>query len=227
MLLYAFEQELTRPTKDVDFLANDIPNDFTEIKNAFEAICLIENEDAVWFNPETITIEKIKEEDKYEGLRLFIEGGFDTVQQKLQIDIGFGDIIIPGAQTLTYPCLLADSKPAVINAYSQESIIAEKFHAMVVLSYVNSRMKDFYDIFNLLRNDTVDFEILEQSVIATFTRRETALNFESLFNDDNFASDESFAKLWDIFLRKNNLVLDHTFQEVVEFIQEKLKFLMK
>lgn len=81
MLLYAFEQELTRPTKDVDFLANDIPNDFTEIKNAFEAICLIENEDAVWFNPETITIEKIKEEDKYEGLRLFIEGGFDTVTE--------------------------------------------------------------------------------------------------------------------------------------------------
>jgi predicted nucleotidyltransferase component of viral defense system len=227
VLLYAFEQELTRPTKDVDFLANDIPNNFTEIKKAFKEICHIENDDSVWFNSETLTVEKIKEEDKYEGIRLFIEGGFDVVKQKLQIDIGFGDIIIPGSQTITYPCLLPDSEPAIINAYSQESIIAEKFHAMVVLSYANSRMKDFYDIYNLLQNDTVDFSILEQSIIATFTRRETALNFDSVFNDVNFSKDESFAKQWAIFLRKNKLALDHPFQEIVEFIQEKLQFLMK
>ena len=227
VLLYAIEQELTRPTKDVDFLAYDIPNDFTEVTNAFKEICQIENDDSVWFNSETLTVEKIKEEDKYEGIRLFIEGGFDTVKQKLQIDVGFGDVIIPGSQTITYPCLLTDSEPPVINAYSLESIIAEKFHAMVVLSYSNSRMKDFYDIYNLLKNDTVDFSILEKSIIATFTKRETALNFDSMFNDDNFSTDESFAKQWEMFLRKNKLILDHTFQEVVEFILEKLKFLVK
>jgi predicted nucleotidyltransferase component of viral defense system len=227
VLLYAIEQELTRPTKDVDFLAYDIPNDFTEVTNAFKEICQIENDDSVWFNSETLTVEKIKEEDKYEGIRLFIEGGFDTVKQKLQIDVGFGDVIIPGSQTITYPCLLTDSEPPVINAYSLESIIAEKFHAMVVLSYSNSRMKDFYDIYNLLKNDTVDFSILEKSIIATFTKRETALNFDSMFNDVNFSTDESFAKQWEMFLRKNKLILDHTFQEVVEFILEKLKFLVK
>jgi len=227
VLLYAFEQELTRPTRDVDFLGTDISNDFDNIKQAFQEICIIDDDDAVWFDSKSITIEKIKEEDKYEGVRLFIEGGFDTIKQRLQIDVGFGDIVIPGAQLISYPSLLNETKTAVINAYSKESIIAEKFHAIIVLSYANSRMKDFYDIYNLLKNSSIDFEILANSIESTFIRRETELREDATFFDENFSNDITLASLWKMFLKKNQLIVDVDFKEIVEFIREKLNFVIK
>jgi len=227
VLLYAFEQELTRPTRDVDFLGTDISNDFDNIKQAFQEICIIDDDDAVWFDSKSITIEKIKEEDKYEGVRLFIEGGFDTIKQRLQIDVGFGDIVIPGAQLISYPSLLNETKTAVINAYSKESIIAEKFHAIIVLSYANSRMKDFYDIYNLLKNSSIDSEILANSIESTFIRRETELREDATFFDENFSNDITLASLWKMFLKKNQLIVDVDFKEIVEFIREKLNFVIK
>lgn len=221
-LLYAFENELTRPTKDVDLLGLNVTNDAVALKLIFQEIALIEDDDAVWFDSDSINTEIIKEEEKYEGVRLFIVGGFDTVKNRIQIDIGFGDVIIPKGQLINYPLLLPDLSPVSIQAYSKESIIAEKLHAMIVLSYSNSRMKDFYDVYVLMKTTDFDKEILSKSIEATFQRRETVIpNNPSLF-DAKFGLDSNLNLLWNQFLKKNKLSLSVEFKEIVEKI--KLEF---
>ena len=222
-LLYAFEKELARPTKDVDFLGKNISNDLKEVKSAFQKVCTIPDDDAVWFDYTTISIETIKEDAKYGGTRLFIEGGFDTIKQRIQIDVGFGDIIVPDAQFIEYPMLLSVTNPVIIKAYSKESVIAEKFHAMVVLSYANSRMKDFYDVYALLKANKFDTTVLAESIKATFNKRETSIiQFPSFFEKE-FKTDAQLNKLWKQFLKKNKLHPDIEFQDVVSDILIELK----
>lgn len=222
-LLYAFENEMTRPTKDVDFLGKDINNDLKDIKSAFQKISTLTDDDAVWFDAATISAERIKEDAQYEGVRLFIEGGFDTIKQRIQIDVGFGDIIIPDAQIIEYPLLLSVTNPVIIKAYSKESIIAEKFHAMVVLSYGNSRMKDFYDVYALLKANQFHNAVLTESIKATFEKRETSFNQLPSFFDEEFKVDAKLNTLWGQFLKKNKLLLNVEFQEVVRDILKELK----
>jgi predicted nucleotidyltransferase component of viral defense system len=144
-LIYALDNKITRPTKDLDLLGQSVPGDLESVKTIFQEICSINDNDAVTFLAETITVEPIKEEDKYEGVRLHIDGKFDSIKQRLQVDIGFGDVIFPEPQIIHYPLLLSENSPVELKTYTIESIIAEKVHAMVVLGLANSRMKDFYD----------------------------------------------------------------------------------
>lgn len=222
VLLYAFNNEVTRPTKDVDFLGLNIPGDLENIRNVFQEICSIEDDDAVSFQKDTISVEVIKEDDKYEGVRLVIEGGFDSVKQRLQVDVGFGDVIIPEPQNLSYPLLLTDNNEVNLLVYSVESIIAEKVHAMVVLSLLNSRMKDFYDVFYLLKNESIDKDQLEESIVQTFQKRDTKIGEEVTFFSDSFASDEQLIKRWDQFLKRNKLSHPVSFEETVQFIADKI-----
>lgn len=222
-LLYAFENEMTRPTKDVDFLGKDINNDLEDIKSAFQKISTLTDDDAVWFDAATISAERIKEDAQYEGVRLFIDGGFDTIKQRIQIDIGFGDIIIPDAQIIEYPLLLSVTNPVIIKAYSKESVIAEKFHAMVVLSYGNSRMKDFYDVYALLKANQFHTAVLTESIKATFDKRETSINQFPSFFDEEFKADAKLNTHWKQFIKKNKLLFNIEFQEVVRDILKELK----
>jgi predicted nucleotidyltransferase component of viral defense system len=121
---------------------------------------------------ESLTIEDIVKDGNYQGLRIGITAHLDRTKQRLQIDIGFGDIVVPEPMKMTYPVILEMDAP-VWYAYSIESTIAEKFEAMIDLGEINTRMKDFYDVYHLLSNHSVDSEILEQAIRQTFKRRGT------------------------------------------------------
>jgi predicted nucleotidyltransferase component of viral defense system len=149
-LLYAFEKEASRPTLDIDLLGLKIDNDLLHFKDVFFEICQMEDTtDAVTFNLDTLTTAKINKVDKYAGVRVKIEVKLGNIKQNLQIDIGFGDVVTPNPIAMDYPTLLTMSVPK-IQAYSIETLIAEKFEAMISLAEMNSRMKDFYDIYSLL-----------------------------------------------------------------------------
>jgi predicted nucleotidyltransferase component of viral defense system len=223
VLLFAFENEFTRPTKDMDFLGDGINNNVEEVKVIFMEICEIVDDDAVFFDSMSISVEPINENNRYEGVRLFIEGGFHTIKQRIQIDVGFGDIIIPDAQVITYPSLLSGTNNPILKAYSKESVIAEKFHAMVDLSYANSRMKDFYDVYSLFKMNQFDKNIINQSIEATFKQRGTSFSQLPSFFESDFGEDPKLNKLWKQFLLKNKLDLSLEFADVVKDIQKELK----
>ena len=224
-LIYAFEGSKTRYTLDIDLLGKEIANNTQTIKSAFAEIVSVPcPADGVWFNPETIQADIISEQEKYNGIRLYIDAGFHTIKQRMQVDIGFGDVIVPSTNTnLEYPVLLAESEVPVLLAYSTETLIAEKFQAMIELSLANSRMKDFYDVHKLIISQKYNPKTLEEAIRATFTNRNTTYTENhSLFYDD-FFTDQNRVKMWKAFLNKIGQDKDLNFSEVGKTITSNLR----
>ena len=221
-LLYAHEQLKARPTLDIDFLGSSINNDNNFIEEAFSEICSIScKEDGIVFDTDTIETEEINENRVYKGIRLHVTAQLDTVRQKIAMDIGFGDVITPEPQELEYPLLL-DGLPAVsIMAYSLETVVAEKFQAMIELSENNSRMKDFYDLYTLLYNNALDSDMLEKAIHATLKNRGTPYEENHPLFSDDFPKNPRFQMLWKGFIKKIGKT-EPDFETTVSLIKEKL-----
>ena len=203
LLLICLKMPKYRPTKDIDFLAEQIKNDINEIENIFVSIAEMPCNDGVRFIPSSISSERITEDADYEGIRLKIDGTLGKARKRLQIDIGFGDIIIPEATSVEFPSLLED--PPKVKAYSVESIISEKFEAMVKLAMANSRMKDFYDVYFLSISHDFKSDELKKAIETTFRKRQTPiLEIPFVFRPE-FYNDNERQKMWAAFLRKSRL----------------------
>jgi predicted nucleotidyltransferase component of viral defense system len=149
MLLITWLEDSHRPTRDVDFLAigND---DQEEMVRVFRQICSVSCNDGVAFDADSVQIERIREETEYGGLRITANATVDQARVRAVVDIAFGDAVEPGLQEIDIPVMLDFPAPH-LRAYAPETVIAEKFQAMVMLGRANSRMKDFYDIWVLSR----------------------------------------------------------------------------
>ena len=167
LLLICLKIPRLRPTKDIDFLAEQVKNDPVELENIFREIVEIPCDDGVKFNASSVTSEYIKENADYEGIRLKVDVTLGQARKKLQMDIGFGDIIIPEAKIMDFPTLLG-GKPPKLKVYPIESIISEKFEAMVKLAVINSRMKDFYDVYSLSLSHNFQGNRLKEAIESTF-----------------------------------------------------------
>jgi hypothetical protein len=132
-----------RPTRDLDFLGFGDPDPQAMIA-VFREICAIEDDDAVLFDTDGLTVDLARSGQLYGGLRLKTVATVDGARVRVVVDIGFGDTVVPDVREIELPALLDRPAPR-LRAYPRETVIAEKFQAMVVLGRANSRMKDFYD----------------------------------------------------------------------------------
>ena len=193
-----------RPTRDLDLLGyGDSSAD--ALREAFQAICRTEVEpDGLTIDEDTMTIEEIRLEQEYEGQRIKLVVRLGQARIPLQIDVGFGDVVTPEVQMMEYAPLL-DTLPAPrIRAYTRESVIAEKFQAMVALGALNTRMKDFYDICALAGEFDYDGQTLCDAIQATFRRRKTPVPAElPLCLQPAFGKDEDRQHLWKAFLTRS------------------------
>lgn len=147
-LLYALDGLEARPTVDVDFMADRISRDRESLMEVFKHIVAIScDEDGVQFDTESIKSEPITVDKKYPGLRFYVTAHMDTIVHKMSIDIGFGDVVSPCPMTIDYPLLLRDVPSVNLQAYSLETVVAEKFQTMIDRDEANSRMKDFFDCY--------------------------------------------------------------------------------
>lgn len=170
-MLFALWKDVYRATKDVD-LAGYGPSDPDSLRDAFSLICEVEcPEDGVRFDPDSPRLEEILEQDEYTGWRVRILGDLDGMRLTLQVDVGFGDAVLPPAKREEYPVLL-DALAPRIRAYPREAVVAEKFHALVKHDYRNSRMKDFYDLFVISSRFDFSGAMLCASLRATFEGRD-------------------------------------------------------
>ena len=223
-LMYAYEKLTARPTLDIDFLGYNISNENATIVAAFKEICSVPcEEDGVVFDIYKITAQNIIEFKDYHGIRLSIPVKMDTIAQVMTMDIGFGDVVTPSPIDLDYPVLL-ESLPAVnIMAYSLETVIAEKMHAIVDLADQSSRMKDYYDLYNILSKETYDKGTLQEAIEHTFENRHTAYDANTMFFRKEFADNPQMQVRWQAFLRKITKAENVSFQDVVAYIQETLR----
>ena len=146
-------------------------------------------------------VELIREELEYGGLRLRTTARLAGARVAVVIDIGFGDAIEPGIEEINLPVLLDLPAPR-LRAYARETVVAEKFQAMILFGLANTRMKDFYDIWMLSRNYDFDAERLSRAIAATFERRRTAIPEEvpdAL--SPAFAADATKQRQWAAFVR--------------------------
>jgi predicted nucleotidyltransferase component of viral defense system len=204
LMLTVWGAPLTRPTMDIDLLGR-IDNSIGTIVELTREICRQEVEpDGIDFDIATVEAERIAEDADYEGIRIRFRGSLDTAQIVMQLDIGFGDIIIPSPEPTNYPTLL-DLPAPHLRGYSRESTIAEKFEAMVKLGILNSRMKDFFDIWLMSRQFDFNGVTLAEAILKTFSTRGTKIPAEPLALTDVFAKDTSKAAQWRGFLRRNRL----------------------
>lgn len=225
VLLYAFDRDNARPTVDIDFSGNRIGNDKTQIKSVFTEICKINDApDGIRFDMDEIQAAEINENRVYTGIRLIITARMDTIIQPLSVDIGFGDVVVPNANELDYPLLLPDLPMPRILAYSLETVIAEKFQAMIELSETNSRMKDFYDVYRMLKKGDFDSENLELAINATFDTRFTRYSNDHPIFTDDFAENKTKQVQWSAFLKKMSSKdeVPERFEDVAAFIVKEL-----
>lgn len=221
-LLLALQREKSRPTLDIDLLGMRISNDQDTLLRVFLEVCAVPyQEDGVTFDLDTLTASEITKEGNYNGTRIKIAANLGNIRQIMQIDIGFGDIITPAPVRMDYPTLLPMECP-VVQAYSVESIIAEKFEAMIDLAELNSRMKDFYDLYRLLSGTSHDRFILTDAIINTFTRRHTAYQEGHPVFSDAFAGETKRNRQWIAFLKKSFLDETIPFPEVMRIITSEL-----
>ena len=187
-LMYAYERFAARPTLDIDFLGNNISNEGESIVKAFKEICSVPyEEDGVTFDVEQITDQNITEFKDYHGIRLSIPVRMDTISHVMTMDIGFGDVVTPKPVDLDYPILLEHLPSAKILAYSLETVIAEKLHAVVDLADQSSRMKDYYDLYTILHNEKFDAYVLQEAIIRTFENRHTPYDDNTMFFRKEFS----------------------------------------
>jgi len=199
MLLMSWLEEPHRGTRDLDLLGFGDPTPNAMLQT-FREILIQDADDGVMFNANALRVDRIREEVEYGGLRLRATASISGARINLTIDIGFGDALEPGAEFIDYPVLLDHPAPR-LQAYARETVIAEKFQAMVALGRANSRMKDFYDIWILSRSFSFDDDRLARAIAATFARRGTAIPVDRPDAlSPAFAADELKQQQWRAFL---------------------------
>lgn len=167
-----------RPTRDIDLLGRGTPT-IARLEEVFRAVAAADppEPDGLAFDPARVQGHRIREDEEYEGIRITLQATLTNARIRLQVDIGFGDVVLPAPESVEVPTLLG-FEPARLRAYPKETVIAEKFQAMVALGEANTRLKDFYDIWTLASGHQFDGRRLIEAIAGTFARRRTDLPAE-------------------------------------------------
>lgn len=168
-----------RPTRDADLLGFG-PDDEANLIVTFRDIAAMDLGDGIVFDLDSVKADAIREDNTYGGTRITMVARIGSARCALQIDVGFGDAVTPGPQTVAYPTLLGDFPAPTLRVYPVYTVIAEKYQAMAMLGQANSRMKDFFDLAVIARRTELDGATLAAAIAATFARRQTALPNERL-----------------------------------------------
>lgn len=203
MLFVTWPAHAFRPTGDLDLLGQGDPSPGA-ITALFADICRVAApEDGLIFDPKTLAVEPVRDADKYQGVRLTLRARLGSAVVPIQVDIGFGDQVYPPPTRRDFPGLLPDLPVANVLMYPPETVIAEKFEAMIRFAEENGRIKDFHDIWVITRTFEFDLSTLTEAVGGTLRRRETAAPGEMpMALRAPFAERPDKQALWTGFLRR-------------------------
>ncbi|HEX2980841.1 MAG TPA: nucleotidyl transferase AbiEii/AbiGii toxin family protein [Anaerolineaceae bacterium] len=220
LVFLAWRAPLTRPTRDMDFLGYT-SNSVDNLVHIVQDVCAQPVEaDGMIFDPKSVQGEMIKEDADYQGVRISFQGFLGKAQIPMRLDVGFADVVTPSSDELELPTILDQMSKPCVRAYPPETVIAEKFQAMIALGRINSRMKDFYDIWFMARSMEFDFHLLRKAVVNTFERRKTAIPEEIPTALTNEFADQKQA-LWAGFLKKSQIEdAPIMFVDVIQVLKE-------
>lgn len=205
-LLTVWLDDPYRATRDIDLLASG-PHDDGAIRGIVEAVCEVPcGADGIRFDLEKLTIAVIRPDEEYSGKRARFLAWLGNARITMQVDFGFGDVVVNGPEEIEYPTLLTGLPVSRIRAYPRVVSVAEKFEAMVKLDTRNTRMKDFHDIWAL--STAFDFEgtALRDAVAACFERRRTPWpDAIPRVLTSAFYQDDALQQRWAAYLRSGGV----------------------
>jgi hypothetical protein len=219
MLIAVWTPDAFRATRDLDLLGNGDASPIA-VTAVFKEVCVAAVEaDGIEFVPASVRAEPIREDQRYLGTRVKLEARIAGAVIGLQVDVGYGDAVVPPAVSLDYPSMLEFTRP-IIRAYTRYTVVAEKLEAAVELGVTNTRLKDFFDLFTLAAHFDFDGGGLVSAIGATFVRRglpipeERPMAFSPRFSE----SAEKLAQ-WKGFLRRSRVRVEvPPFPDVVEAV---------
>jgi hypothetical protein len=208
LMLRAWGGARGRATRDIDLLAR-MPRARAAVVAAVRDWAALDvPDDGVQFDPASVVGEDIRRHATYLGVRVRVRGLLGTARLALQVDVGFGDAVVPAPAWLDYPVLLDGGAPRLLG-YAPETAIAEKFEAMVDLDLANSRLKDFYDVAWLAAHLPFDGPRVTAALRATFARRAVPLpGATPPALTPAFTEDRAKRAQWAAFVRKLRLPPD-------------------
>jgi predicted nucleotidyltransferase component of viral defense system len=213
IVFLAWGVPLRRPTRDIDLHGKGI-NTVENLEEVVHDICRQEfDPDGMRYDPDTVRGEVIQSQAEYEGVRLRFTGYLGTARTYMQIDVGFSKTIVPPAIAVDYPTLLNMPVPR-LRAYAYETLIAEKLQAMIFLGSINTRMKDFFDIWLLTQEATISGLNLQRAVRATFRSRNTPIPIDTPLALSNQFAEERH-QLWGTFIKRIDMDDKPDFVQVV------------
>jgi predicted nucleotidyltransferase component of viral defense system len=221
LLLTAWRAPLSRPTMDID-LAGRTSNELDHIAELVRSVCeTVTEPDGIEFIAASIEVSRIKEDADYEGVRVRFHATLARARIPMQIDIGFGDVIVPAPKELEYPTLL-DFPAPVLSTYPRETVVAEKLEALTKLGLLNSRLKDYYDLALLSRMYPFDGAQLSAAIQATFRHRGTRIEADPIGLTEAYHEDPARTLQWKAFVRRSRFTeqpdeLKHLVSDVRRF----------
>ena len=222
---------LTRATKDIDLLGRTTNTVAELVEVVRDCIAVQVEDDGLVFDSNDVSGEQIRLAANYNGVRVRCRARLGNARITLQVDVGFGDVVTPGAQKVEYPTLLEFDAPRLLG-YTPETSIAEKFLAMVVLDMANTRMKDFLDIWLLAQGREFAGARLAKAIKATFRRRRTPLPESTpIALTPPFHSAREKQAQWRAYLRKSSVqglvpTLDEVAARIATFLMPIIEALL-
>lgn len=215
-----------RPTRDIDLLGFGLA-EIPLLLDAFEGICAIEVDDGITFDSASIRADEIRKEANYAGIRLTLTGTIDGARCPVQIDVGYGDAVTPAPESARYPVMFSDMPAPTLRVYPRYTVVAEKLEAIISLGMANSRMKDYFDLWVILRDAELDQTILVQAIEATLNRRGTRKpSGVPIGLSEQFSSDQQKLMQWKAFINRNQLTAA-SLEQTVQDLRTALMFLFQ
>ena len=219
MLVSSLASVDMRTTMDIDTTVRELPLTQEKAKAFLEKIMAIDLEDNVSFR--ITKIEDIMEGHEYEGFRFHIEGVLEKLRQTIKIDISTGDAIIPAAVKYELPLILENRKIGLW-AYNMETLLAEKLETVMTRAEANTRMRDFYDIYILTRQEVIEINPthLKEAFAATCRKRGSEAAIPSF--DEVLESIEASPEMldaWENYRKNNPYVEDLTWGEAIHSVK--------
>ena len=202
MMFIVWNTPYARATRDIDFLAK-ADNSMENITQMIKDICKIEysNDGMIYFQ-DTVRAEQIIEDGDYQGVRIKLTAGLGNARSTVQIDFGFGDTVFPKPEKIDFPSLINLPAPE-LKGYPKETVIAEKLHVMLHRGLLNSRMKDFYDLWLLMNNFDFEIDIVKEAIKETFENRKTDIILDSVIFSEEFDNNPDKDIQWKAFINKS------------------------
>lgn len=215
-----------RPTRDIDLLGFGLA-EIPLLVAAFEGICAVEVDDGMAFDAASIRADEIRKEANYAGIRLTLIGTIDGARCPVQIDVGYGDAVTPAPESARYPVMFDDMPAPTLRVYPRYTVMAEKLEAIISLGMANSRMKDYFDLWVILRDTELDQDILVQALEATLNRRGTRKPSRLPIGlSEQFSSDRQKLMQWAAFVNRNQLTAA-SLEKTVQDLRTALMFLFQ